>query len=60
MLTADAIKHFKKKRDLAAAAGVSPQTLYSWGETVPEGRAARLHSATRGALKYDPKFYQNR
>jgi len=58
MLVADALKHFGQRRALARAAGVAPSSLYSWGELVPEGRAARLERATNGALKYDPDVYQ--
>lgn len=58
MLKADALKYFKgSKAELAKVAGVSTPSIYSWGDVVPEARAARIHAATGGALPYDPEFY---
>ncbi|ECC3255673.1 TPA: transcriptional regulator [Salmonella enterica subsp. enterica serovar Enteritidis] len=53
----DAIKFFGTKSRLATAAGVRIQSLYKWGELVPEGRAMRLQAASGGALVYDPAVY---
>lgn len=58
MLKADALKYFNdSKAELAKVAGVSTPSIYSWGDVVPEARAARLHAVTGGELKYDPDFY---
>ncbi|ASG88436.1 Cro/CI family transcriptional regulator [Salmonella enterica] len=57
MLTKDALNFFGTKTRLAREAGVRLQSLYKWGELVPEGRAMRLQTASGGALVYDPALY---
>lgn len=57
MLTSQAMAFFGSKSRLASAAGVRLQSLYKWGELVPEGRAMRLQTASGGALVYDPAIY---
>ncbi|EEN7391604.1 transcriptional regulator [Salmonella enterica subsp. enterica serovar Telelkebir] len=57
MLTKDALNFFGSKSRVAEAAGVRLQSLYKWGELVPEGRAMRLQTASDGVLTYDPAVY---
>ncbi|OAT17844.1 putative cell division regulator [Buttiauxella gaviniae ATCC 51604] len=57
MLTCDALNFFGTKTKLAKAAGVELQSLYKWGELVPEARAHRLEEASGGALHYDKDIY---
>ncbi|HAU3212781.1 TPA: transcriptional regulator [Salmonella enterica subsp. enterica] len=57
MLTKDALNFFGSKSRVAEAAGVRLQSLYKWGELVPEGRAMRLQAASGGVLVYDPAVY---
>ncbi|HBR7624666.1 TPA: Cro/CI family transcriptional regulator [Klebsiella pneumoniae] len=60
MLKEDALAFFGNATKLAHAAGVSLPAVSRWGEVIPERRAARLDRATKGALKYDPVFYQGK
>jgi len=58
MLTKDALKFFGgSKTKLAAAVGVRPPAIYSWGEYVPEVRARALSDVSGGVLKYDKAIY---
>lgn len=59
MRTSEALNFFGgDKRKLAQIAGLTTvNTVYKWGELVPENRARRLHDATNGALKYDQAVY---
>lgn len=57
MLTKDALQFFGSKTKLAAAAGVRLPSIYKWGDLVPEARAGRLQSASKGQLKYEPEIY---
>lgn len=57
MLTSEALNFFGTKTKLAKAAGVRLQSLYKWGDLVPEGRAMRLQTASGGVLTYDPAVY---
>ncbi|KAA5936463.1 transcriptional regulator [Pantoea sp. Bo_2] len=58
MYTKDALNYFGgSKSRLAAAAGVKTPSVYKWGTLVPEGRAARLQSASNGVLIYDTSIY---
>ncbi|EEJ5117697.1 transcriptional regulator [Salmonella enterica] len=59
MRTTEALAFFGgDKRKLAKAAGLTTvQTVYKWGELVPEGRAARLQEASGGVLVYDTAIY---
>lgn len=59
MYKTDAVKFFKRKKNVAAAAGVSCAAVSAWGEIIPEGRAARLEKASNGALKYDSEIYKS-
>lgn len=57
MLTKDALGYFGSKSKLASAAGVKIQSIYNWGELVPEARALRLQIASGGELVYDSAVY---
>ena len=57
MYTKDALRFFGTKSKLAAAAGVKLPSVYKWGELVPEARATRLQTASKGQLVYDVKIY---
>ncbi|MEM0567576.1 Cro/CI family transcriptional regulator [Salmonella enterica] len=57
MLKTEAIKFFGTRIKLAKAASVDPSAVSQWGELVPEGRAARLQTASGGVLIYDPAVY---
>lgn len=54
MKTKDAIKHFGSPSELAAALGIKPPSIYSWGRTVPWQRQLEIERLTKGALKHDP------
>ncbi|HCB0125584.1 TPA: transcriptional regulator [Klebsiella variicola subsp. variicola] len=57
MYKSDALSFFGTKTRLAKAAGVRLSSIYKWGGLVPEGRAARLQSASGGQLHYDKDIY---
>lgn len=57
MFTCEALNFFGTKTKLAKAAGVELQSLYKWGQLVPEARAHRLAEASGGALSYDKDVY---
>lgn len=57
MFKQDAIDFFGSKTKLAKAAGVRLASVSAWGDLVPEGRAARLVTASGGALVYDSAIY---
>lgn len=53
MKTADAIEHFGTLQKLADSLGIRRQSVYDWGEEVPELRAYQLQVLTDGALRAD-------
>lgn len=57
MYKTEAIRFFGTKTKLAKAAGVKIQSIYKWGDLVPERRALRLELASAGKLKYHPELY---
>ncbi|WP_410009773.1 Cro/CI family transcriptional regulator [Pantoea agglomerans] len=57
MYKQDAINFFGTRGRVAEAAGVLPSAVSQWGKLVPEARAARLQSASNGALNYDTSIY---
>ncbi len=59
MRKSDAIAYFKTQTKLAAAARVTKSAVSQWGEWVPEAKAYRLQSLTRGKLKVVPSAYES-
>lgn len=64
MRTADAIKYFESKANLARAfaspgrpRGLSRASVSNWGEVVPLMRALQLEKKTFGRLKVDLSCY---
>ena len=51
MKTSDAIKHFGDRKKLADFLGIWPQTVYQWGDEVPELQGYKLQVLTNGELK---------
>lgn len=54
----DAIRHYGSQQKLADALGISQPSVANWGEFVPLQHARRLAEMTQGALRFDPKLYQ--
>ena len=55
MKTADAIAAFGGVNKLAAALKIWPQSIYQWGEYVPESRQYQIQVLTKGKLKASEK-----
>jgi hypothetical protein len=53
MLTADAVKFFRGKSNLAVALGISPAAVSQWGEKVPKSRQFQLQVLSNGVLLAD-------
>lgn len=53
MTTKQAIEFFGGARALAAALGVSTQSIYQWGERPPRQRQCEIQVLTNGALRAD-------
>lgn len=57
----DVIKFFGGTRQTAAKAlDISEQAISLWGEVVPEGRAYKIESKTKGKLKVKTELYEGK
>ena len=50
----EAIKHYGGVVQLAAALGITSQSVSQWGDTIPQGRAYQIELLTAGKLKAKP------
>jgi predicted transcriptional regulator len=55
MNTSDVAAHFRGKKNLAKALGISPSAVSMWGETVPESRQYQIQVLTKGKFKVAPR-----
>ena len=51
MKTSEAVEFFGSVGALAEVLQISPQAIYQWGESVPQGRDFQLEVLTRGKLR---------
>ena len=58
MYTADAVKYYGGRRELAAALGITRQAVEQWGKVVARGVAYRLQVITKGDLMVDERKYK--
>jgi DNA-binding transcriptional regulator YdaS (Cro superfamily) len=57
MLTSKAIDHFKTKRAIAKALGISSAAVSKWGDVVPVESAKAIEIRTNGELRVDWALY---
>lgn len=58
MKKTDAIKHYGRAQEVAAAIGITYQAVHKWPKIVPLGSAYRLQADSRGRLKVNMDDYK--
>jgi len=58
MYTADAVKYYGGRRELAEALGITRQAVEQWGKLVALGCAYKLQVITKGDLMVDERKYK--
>lgn len=51
MKTKKVIKHYGSVKKVAQALDIYPQTVYAWGEDVPDSASYKIQVLTNGVLK---------
>jgi hypothetical protein len=51
---------FESVEEVAALLGQGVNTVYAWGDIIPEGTAYKLQVLTNNRLVVDPEIYRNK
>lgn len=60
MTKTEAVTHFGSQKNLGQALGKAKATVSGWPEQLPRGVQFEIQVKTKGALKADPIFFENK